>query len=126
MLLGEVRQLEVQRERAHQPALLVDRQGRDDRLDGLEVAGARGLPHAFLGVVERLPFLFPDDVPEQRAEEADVAAKGALRIGSRRERHGHLPILGRAARPPVLFLSPMSRRRAGLPRRQRAATEESA
>ena len=38
VLLGQVRELEVERERAHQPALLVERQLRDDRLDSLEVA----------------------------------------------------------------------------------------
>ncbi|BCS32823.1 hypothetical protein TBR22_A20460 [Luteitalea sp. TBR-22] len=46
---------------------------------------------------------------EQLAEQADVATKGTLRIGSGRRRHGHPLILGGMARVPVLFVSLMSR-----------------
>jgi len=78
MLFGKIRELEVERERADQAALFIDRQCLDDRLDGFGVAGAGGLADAFLGVEERLPFLLPDDVAEDGAQQADVPAEWAL------------------------------------------------
>ncbi len=77
LLLGDVRQLEIEREGPQHARLPLDRQ-RGHTLDQLVVrrpgAGrARECPHALDVLEQRLVLLLDEHPPEQVAEQADVA-----------------------------------------------------
>src|SRR5690606_28959061 len=94
---------EVHRERPHEPRLVVERQPRDDAPHAGEITLARRLAHLFLDVVERLSLLLEDHLPEELAEQPDVAPERTLRV-CRGRRRRHPAIVGRR---PVLFVSGM-------------------
>ena len=82
VLLGDVRELEVERERAQHARLPLERQRLDGLLEllvrraGTRRAGQRAHP---LDVLEqRLALLLDEDAPEQVAEQADVSAQRRL------------------------------------------------
>ena len=80
VLLGEVRELEVEAERAQDERLLARaRRGAD--LDCLLVARRSGGPARPLDEVEQpLALLLDEHVAEDRAEKADVAPQGRGRV----------------------------------------------
>jgi hypothetical protein len=86
VLLGQVRELEVGRERAQDLALGLEVQ-RLDRLAQLGrrlagAAGARQRADALLEVEERLALLLHDHAAEDLAEQADVSAERCLAVGA--------------------------------------------
>jgi hypothetical protein len=80
VLLGDVRELEVERERPQDTRLPLERQGVDGipkitvRLAGPRSAGEG--PHALDVLEQGLPLLLDEDAAEQVAQEAHVAAEG--------------------------------------------------
>ena len=83
VLLGYVRELEVQPERAQHARLPLERQRRD-RVAQLVVRRAlaccaRECPHALNVREQRLVFLLDEHLPEQVAEQADVAPERCIR-----------------------------------------------
>ena len=82
LLLGNVRELEVQREGAQDTRLALDRERRD-ALEQLVVrracaGGAREGADALDVLEERLVLLLDEDAAEQIAEQADVAPQGRV------------------------------------------------
>ncbi len=79
MLLGDVRELEVERERAQHARLALERQRLDRRLEllvrrpGPRRPGQR--PHPLDVREQRLALLLDEDAPEQVAEQPDVSAQ---------------------------------------------------
>ena len=84
VLLGRVRELEVQREGAEHLRLVVGLERADGLAHDRRVADLARLPRggadALLGREELLALLLDEHLPEQRAEQADVAPQRAVRL----------------------------------------------
>jgi hypothetical protein len=86
VLLGEVRQLEVEAECAEDEALFLQAERRIDRRDRAGLPGGPGVDADALDEVEQpLALLLDEDAAEQRSEQADVAPDGRRAVAFRRQ-----------------------------------------
>jgi hypothetical protein len=96
LLLGDVRQLEVRRERAQHACLPLERQRCNRRgqfpLVGALARGARKAADALDVVEQRLVLLLDEHAAEQVAEQADVAPE--RRVGGLVSPHSHRSRVG--------------------------------
>ena len=92
MLLCDVDQLEVETERPQDVGLIDRRQHPHGVADGVGVAGfariARTQPDPLLRLEQLVPFLLDEDLAQDVAEQANVAAERSVRLRTCVRAHG--------------------------------------
>jgi hypothetical protein len=92
MLLGDVDQLEVETERSQNVGLIGGRQGAHAVADGADLAGfariARTEPDPLLCLEQLFAFLFDQDLAQDAAEPANVAAERGVGLRTWARAHG--------------------------------------
>ena len=92
MLLGDVDQLEVETERPQNVGLIDGRQHPHGVADGPGVVGfariARTQPDPLLRLEQLVPFLLDEDLAQDVAEQANVAAEWGVRLRTCVRAHG--------------------------------------